>query len=222
MQIGRMGPMIFWGCGGQATVLREAVEACGGSVAAVVSDGGEISFDGQQVLSFDSFVNGETYRVREGGARRFIVAIGGERGRERLERQARMMTYGLLPQTVIHPSATILGGAEIGEGGQILARAVVGVNARLGACTIVNTGAIIDHESTAGDGCHVAPGAVILGRASLGERVFVGANATVLPDISIVSDVVIGAGSVVTQSIIEAGTYVGSPARIRIERGARL
>lgn len=50
------------------------------------------------------------------------------------------------------------------------------------------------------------------GRTTIGNRVSIGSNATILP-VAICDDVVIGAGAVVTKNIVEAGTYVGNPAR---------
>ncbi len=45
------------------------------------------------------------------------------------------------------------------------------------------------------------------------NRVYIGTNATILP-VRIVGDVVIGAGSVVTKDILNAGIYMGNPARL--------
>lgn len=46
----------------------------------------------------------------------------------------------------------------------------------------------------------------------VGDHVSIGSNATILP-VEICSNVVIGAGAVVTNNIIEPGTYAGNPAR---------
>ena len=46
----------------------------------------------------------------------------------------------------------------------------------------------------------------------IGDHVSIGSNATILP-VSICDHVVIGAGSVVTKDILEAGVYVGNPAK---------
>ncbi len=49
-------------------------------------------------------------------------------------------------------------------------------------------------------------------RTKIGNGVSIGSNTTVLP-VVISSGVVIGAGSVVTNDILEPGTYAGNPAR---------
>ncbi len=46
----------------------------------------------------------------------------------------------------------------------------------------------------------------------IGNNVSIGSNATILP-VSICDNVVIGAGAVVTKNILEAGTYIGNPAK---------
>lgn len=47
---------------------------------------------------------------------------------------------------------------------------------------------------------------------TIGDRVSIGSNATILP-VTIAPDTVIGAGAVVTKDVVDAGVYVGNPAR---------
>lgn len=47
---------------------------------------------------------------------------------------------------------------------------------------------------------------------TIGDDVSVGSNATILP-VRIASGTIIGAGAVVTKDVVEAGVYVGNPAR---------
>lgn len=49
-------------------------------------------------------------------------------------------------------------------------------------------------------------------KTKVGNDVFIGSNATILP-VEICSNVTIGAGSVVTNDIVEPGTYAGNPAK---------
>lgn len=100
-------------------------------------------------------------------------------------------------------------------GTQVLAGAIVNVGVELGSGVIVNSGAIIEHDCVVGDYCHLAPGSVVCGGVNLGDNVLVGANATILPGISIASGSILGAGAVVTRSISQAGTYIGTPARLK-------
>ena len=94
----------------------------------------------------------------------------------------------------------------------------IGVNsvinslAKIEAGSIINTGAIIEHEVKIGKFTHVGPNAIICGDANIGENVFVGANAIVKQGVIIEDNSIIGAGSVVLNNIPANSTYVGNPA----------
>ncbi len=115
---------------------------------------------------------------------------------------------------VIHPMASIASSARVNEGGSFLAAyAIIGPEAQVGLHTIINHGAIIDHDCNVGNFCHIAPNAVLGGGVSVGNHVLIGAGAVVLPGLRIADHVTIGAGAVVTKDILNAGIYVGTPAR---------
>src|SRR5207249_7627038 len=89
----------------------------------------------------------------------FLVAIGGDRGQDRLELTDYLEGLGLTPLGARHPTAFIAGSAAVGPACQVLAQAAVCVEASLGRGTIVNTGASVDHECRIGEGVHLCPGA---------------------------------------------------------------
>jgi tetrahydrodipicolinate N-succinyltransferase len=85
---------------------------------------------------------------------------------------------------------------QIGAGSQILARAIINTEAKIGKFCVINTGAIIEHDAVIGDGTHVAPGAVVLGDARIGECCWIGANATVIQGTRVPSNTFIKANTV--------------------------
>ena len=120
---------------------------------------------------------------------------------------------GLAFPPIQHPMAWVSPRAVLGRGVFIGAQAAVAAHARIGDWSVINRGATIGHDSELGVGVRVHPGATVAGMTTLGPRVVVGAGATVIDGIRVGADVVLGAGTVVTRDLLEAGTYVGIPAR---------
>ena len=209
-----MKPVIFWGATGQAKVLREALHGSEARLLAV--------FDNRDVISpFDDipFFQGERgleeWTAGYSGPEpvHFCVAIGGDKGTDRLAVHQRLSSLGYGPMTVIHPRAFVATGATLGYGCQVLALAAVCVGSTLGEVVIVNTSASIDHDCIIGDGVHVAPGAHVAGEVIVGDFAFIGAGAVVLPRVRIGEHAIIGAGAVVTKDVARGVTVVGVPAK---------
>ena len=135
-----------------------------------------------------------------------VVAIGNATIRERMQTDMRTVT-------LIHPNSVIGRNVEIGEGTVIMPGTVINAEAKIGKGCIINTNSSVDHDCFIGDYVHVAVGSHICGTVSIGHRTWIGAGTTVSNNINIVADVVIGAGAVVVKDIMEAGTYLGVPAK---------
>lgn len=116
--------------------------------------------------------------------------------------------------TLVSKSAIIGVGAKLSPGCFAAHFSHVGSMASIGVGSIVNTGAVIEHECLLGDYSHASVNSTVAGRSNLGSRVFLGAGATVIDGVSVAADTVIGAGAVVVKSIKDAGTYVGVPAKL--------
>ncbi len=210
-----LGRVIFWGATGQAKVLREALS---GSVELVaIFDNRTIAspfpdipiFHGEAGLAY---WQSSCRELPQAGA---CVAIGGMRGRDRLELLDRLADFGYEPVTVLHPRAFVAAGAKLGRGCQILALGAVCAGATLGDAVIINTAASIDHDCVIGHGVHVAPGATLAGEVTVGDFAFIGTGATVLPHLRIGVGAVVGAGAVVTRNVADGATVFGNPARPR-------
>lgn len=140
-----------------------------------------------------------------------LVGIGAHALRKRREIIDRYKNF--TPATIIAGDASVAPGSDIAPGSAVLRRAVVNGSA-IGAHTVINTGAIVEHGCTVGSNCFVGPGAVICGEVTVGDDTFIGAGAIVRNGVSIPAATTIGMGAVVTDSITVPGTYVGNPARM--------
>lgn len=144
-----------------------------------------------------------------------VNAVGSAgRAERRTSAHASGAAAGLRFRTVVHPRAFVDDSAELGEGAQVLAGAVVGAGARVGEDAIVNTSAVVEHDCTVGAHSHVATGALLAGDTAVGESTHVGLGARVIQGIAIGSWCVIGAGAVVLTDVPDGATAVGIPARL--------
>jgi sugar O-acyltransferase (sialic acid O-acetyltransferase NeuD family) len=149
-----------------------------------------------------------------------LVAIGGEKGKERVEIQDYLQAHGLTPLVATHRTAFVANDAQVGAGSQVLAHAAVGVEAVLGRACIVNTGATVDHECRLGDGVHIAPGAHLAGCVEVGAFTMIGTGAVVLPRVTIGENALVGAGTVVVDPVPPNTVVAGNPARVVRSRAA--
>ena len=114
--------------------------------------------------------------------------------------------------TLIHKRSVVSERARIEEGAFIGPGAIINIDSCIHDHSIINSHAIVEHDCEVGKFSQLGPGAIICGNVSLGSHVFLGSNSCVNPGISICDNVIIGSGAVVTEDILEEGTYVGLPA----------
>jgi len=99
--------------------------------------------------------------------------------------------------TIVHPSAVVAKSAELGEGAQAMAGAVIQNDTRIGTNCLVNTRASVDHDCVLGDTVHLAPGVTLSGGVRVGDRSHLGTGACVIQGVKIGERCMIGAGAVV-------------------------
>ena len=212
----QINEMIFWGATGQAKVLRECMKHSKWKLSAL--------FDNNDNLT-SPFIDIPLYYGKRGfkiwiakkkikNSVGYLVAIGGDRGNERIEIQKFLESYGLAALIAKHPTSFIADNVKIGNGSQILANSSICVGTIVGRGCIINTGAIVDHECQINDGTHICPGACLAGCVEVGRFSTIGTGATVLPKIKIGEGVMVGAGTVVIDDIPSYTVVVGNPAKI--------
>jgi sugar O-acyltransferase (sialic acid O-acetyltransferase NeuD family) len=212
--------IVVWGATGHAKVVNEALRGTGMTIVALV-DNRLVTppISGVPVLKGEIGLS-EWLREAQQDRRSmgFVVAVGGDKGPDRLELYETMERLGLTPITIVHRASFVAGDAKLEVGCQVLAGAVIATHAHIGRAAIVNTSASVDHDSIVGSGAHIGPGATLAGEVTVGSGAFIGAGATVLPRIRVGDGAVVGAGAVVTSDVPPRSTVVGVPAKIRAER----
>lgn len=204
-------PVLLVGAGGHARVCLEALRDMGDLdvVGAVSADGTGHAGLGVPMLGMESDLRNITERTQ---VTTLCVAIGDNATRSAATRG--FTESGYVTTQAVSRFAMISLTASIGDGVQLLAGSVVNAATELGAGTIVNTNASIDHDCLVGEFVHVAPGAAIGGGVTIGDLAFVGLGARVLPGLTIGAGAMVGAGAVVIADVAPGATVVGVPARV--------
>jgi sugar O-acyltransferase (sialic acid O-acetyltransferase NeuD family) len=114
---------------------------------------------------------------------------------------------------IVHPSADVGVGVELGPGSVVLGQAHLSPFVHFGAHALVSYCASVGHDSVFGDHASVMPNAAVSGGVTVGHRVLVGTGAAVREGVRLGDDVRIGAGAAVVADVAAGLTMVGVPAR---------
>ena len=208
-------PIILIGGGGHASVLAEILLQQGREIIAVVSPepiAGRTVFNGLRHLTSDGDVacfSASDVKLVNG-----VGMMPGSAMRQKINE--RFLAQGFQFDTVISPDAVVSPYAIIEQGCQIFAGAIVQTGANIGAHSIINSKALVEHDCVLGENNHVAPGATLCGQVTTKSNVFIGAVAIVINNITIGENAVVGAGSCITRSV-DAGV-VTRPAAVTLDR----
>ena len=112
--------------------------------------------------------------------------------------------------SLISPDAIITPSSDIGEGSAIMTGAIIN-RAKIGRNTIVNSGAIVEHDCIVGKNSFIGPGAVIGGFTSIGDNCFIGLGAKIGNGLKIGDNISVAMGAVVNKDLTEPGIYHGTP-----------
>lgn len=198
-----MNRLVVIGAGGHGKVIADIALRNGYSDLSFVDD-----YATGQCMNFPIIGNTELLENLNDGKTDFVIAIGNNKTRSMIAER-----YHVHWVKLIHPSAQIAYGVEIGEGTVVMAGAVINPDAKVGKHCIVNTCAVVEHDNCLGDYVHVSPNAALGGTVHVGRKSHIGIGAAVRNNITIANDTVIGAGAVVVKDLTEGTTYIGIPAR---------
>jgi sugar O-acyltransferase (sialic acid O-acetyltransferase NeuD family) len=199
--------VIIIGASGHARVLLDALQLSGCKVLGFVDPAfskGALGPGGLPVLGGDDALRG--FSTSEVQLVNGVGSIGPTTSRGAVYRRGK--EHGFSFATVVHGSAVVSASAILGEGVQIMAGCVVQCGAAIGANSIINTRASVDHDCKIGETVHIAPGATLSGNVRVGDRTHIGTGAVVIQGISIGADSLVAAGAVVYRDIATAGRLI--------------
>ena len=171
---------------------------------------------GVEVLKGDDHIA----RLASDGFSRAFVAIGSNEIRGKLAALA--VENGFVLVNAISPMAFISPSASIGQGVAIMAGVVINASSHIGDLSIINTGAVVDHDCQIGYATHIGPQSALAGNVRVDDYAFLGIGAKVIPGVTIGKSAIIGAGSVVLKDVREFVTVAGVPAKRLKNSGSEL
>jgi sugar O-acyltransferase (sialic acid O-acetyltransferase NeuD family) len=205
-------PIVILGGGGHARVVIDALRCAGHTIAGVIDPKPEIASTLPRGVTW---LGADLSKTKAGEVQLALgvgsLDVGTKNPRPRLFQAAKSAGFEIL--SFRHPSAIIAADAQLGEGAQIMAGAILQPGVRLGANCIVNTGATLDHDCSIGDHVHIAPGVVLSGTVTVGDGSHLGTGAIVIQNIQIGAGAMISAGAVITRDVLANARIAPGPQR---------
>lgn len=204
---------IILGAGGHARVLIETLRGQG-EILACLDPRSELwgkSLDGVPVKGSDQVLD-----EQDAASVLLVNAVGTSALAARRGLFEKWRAKGFSFPPIVAPSAVCASTAKLAAGAQALTRSVVHPGAVVGENTVINTGAIIEHDCLVGAHVFVGPGAILCGAAKADDGCLIGAGAVILPGVRIGAGALIPAGTVVRKDI-PAGADARTSARLSME-----
>lgn len=198
-------PLVLIGAGGHASVLCDILLSQGHQIVGVIST--DPISSREMFVNVPHFYGDDQINQFDPDEVDLINGIGPQPNssvREIIVQKYE--SYGFGFTSVISNKSIISSSATLDVGVQILHTSVVQVGAKVGAHTVVNTGAIVEHDCCIGEFSHLAPNAITCGGVIVGPQVFIGANATIFPGINVGRAAVVSAGAVVNDNVSASAT----------------
>lgn len=142
-----------------------------------------------------------------------IIGVGSPTLRKRVHEQLEAFSV-VNYATLIHPKAWIGDMVEVGEGSIICAGTLITTNIKIGKHVQINIGSTIGHDAILEDFATLNPSVNVSGNVILKLGSEIGTGTVLIPQVEVGSWSIVGAGSVVTKSLPDNITAVGSPAKI--------
>lgn len=194
----RDNSLILIGAGGHARACIEVIEQEGAlEIAGLIGTKEELEDEcmGYQVIGTDSDLPNLVKKYKYA-----LITVGQIKSaiiRQELFKQA--YSIGFKFPAIISPTAYVSRHAELGDGSIVMHGAIVNAGSMIGRNCIINSKALIEHDTTVKDHCHISTGAILNGGTSIGPGTFVGSGSIIKHGITVGSNCLIGMGLSIRQ-----------------------
>ena len=205
-----MNSLAFLGAGGHASSSLALAREVFGS--AQVSGYVSLNASTQEEFSSSKFFT-ELSEFKKLAADSFLVnGLGLSPGlTARTEQFVDLMSAGFPAPNLVSARANLWSTLGVDLGIQVFPGAFIGNSAEVSFNTVIGVNAVVEHDTSLGEGCFVGPGAILLGGVRVGPNSLIGAGATILPGVKIGAGVTVGAGAVITRDVQDFETRIGVP-----------
>jgi sugar O-acyltransferase (sialic acid O-acetyltransferase NeuD family) len=121
------------------------------------------------------------------------------------------------PRTVfaplVHPTASLAVGTEVGHGSVLLAQVVTTAPVSIGRHVVVMPQVVFTHDDVIGDHATFGAGVRLAGGVTVGAGAYLGSGALVREHLTIGAGALVGMGAVVTRDVPPGEVWAGNPAR---------
>lgn len=186
-------PLLLVGAGGHARSCIDVIEQDGRfTVAGLVGTSDQVgsSVLGYPVLGSDTDL---PYLLRDYA--HALVTVGQiKTPAPRIHLFNLLRSHWCALPVVVSPLAHVSRHAVVGSGTIVMHGAIVNAGAKVGKNCIINSMALVEHDSTVADHCHIATGVAINSSVQIGEGTFIGSKVSVRQGARIGEHCVIGMG----------------------------
>lgn len=205
--------IIIIGAGGHAKVLIDILKSQSVNIIGITDpDPNKV---GKNVMGVPVIGDDAVIEIYDNNSIELVNGIGmiaHEKNRQRIFDSFKKRGYCFA--SVIHYSVVLSYDVELSEGVQIMAGSVVQPGCKIGANSIINSRASIDHDTIIGSHVHVAPGVTLSGEVQIGSGTLVGSGATIIQGVRIGESAIVAAGAVVIRDVPDGATVMGVPAKV--------
>lgn len=127
--------------------------------------------------------------------------------RIRLYQQATELGFRL--PVIIATTAHVSPYATIGAGTIVMHGTIVNAGARVGYNCIINTRALLEHDTTVEDHCHISTGTILNGDVRIGAGSFIGSGSIIKEGVTLGKRCVVGMGLSVRSNQPDQARFIG-------------